>query len=124
GGSKEQTRQRVNQWILQQAGGIFDAVIDFDKIVRDPSQPSRLLRAYDGSGDGLHPNVAGFQAIADQFPLTIFNVTPGAPGATTSITATQTNTATPTSTTTQTPTPTQPAGNLQKYAQCGGNGWT
>ncbi|RPA79865.1 SGNH hydrolase [Ascobolus immersus RN42] len=132
GGSREQTRQRVNQWILQQAGGIFDAVIDFDKIVRDPSNASKLARAYDGSGDGLHPNVAGFQAIADAFPLNIFNVTPGTPTTSTSTTATgstttSTTTFVPTSTVstpTSSPTPTvSPGGTLPKYSQCAGNGW-
>lgn len=70
GGARESTRQRVNQWIL--TSGTFDAVVDFDKIVRNPSNPAQLNRSYDGSGDGLHPNVAGFQAIADQFPADIF----------------------------------------------------
>lgn len=67
GGSREQTRQRVNNWI--KTSGAFDVVIDFDAAVRDPNNPARLRQQFDGSGDGLHPNVAGFQAMADLFPL-------------------------------------------------------
>ncbi|KAL1968399.1 hypothetical protein VTN77DRAFT_1928 [Rasamsonia byssochlamydoides] len=66
---REQTRQRINNWI--RTSGVFDAVIDFDKILRDPGNPSVLAPQYD-SGDHLHPNVAGYQAIADAFPLDIF----------------------------------------------------
>ena len=69
GGSREQTRQRVNRWIM--TSGTFDVVIDFDKILRDPANPSQLAAQYDG-GDGLHPNVAGFQALADSIPLAEF----------------------------------------------------
>ncbi len=61
----EQVRARVNAGIL---GGLFDAVADFDEAVRDPARPQRLLPAYD-SGDGLHPNDAGAQALADAVPL-------------------------------------------------------
>jgi hypothetical protein len=49
----------------------FDAVIDFEKAVRDPSQPTRLLPAYD-SGDHLHPSDAGHAAMANAIDLTIF----------------------------------------------------
>lgn len=68
---REQTRQRINAWI--RSSGVFDAVIDFDRIVRDPADPAVLAPQYD-SGDHLHPNVAGYQAIADAFPLEIFSV--------------------------------------------------
>lgn len=68
--TREATRQRVNTWILN--SGAFDAVIDFDKIVRDPNIPSQLSSKYN-SGDYLHPNVAGYHAIADAFPLNIFS---------------------------------------------------
>ncbi|KAJ9269749.1 hypothetical protein DTO212C5_4125 [Paecilomyces variotii] len=67
---REQTRQRLNAWI--RSSGVFDAVIDFDEIVRDPNNPSQLAPWYD-SGDHLHPNVAGYQAIADAFPLSLFS---------------------------------------------------
>jgi lysophospholipase L1-like esterase len=59
---REQTRQRINAWI--RTSGMFDAVIDFDAIVRNPESISELAPQYD-SGDHLHPNFAGYQAIAD-----------------------------------------------------------
>ncbi|KAL2004504.1 hypothetical protein VTN00DRAFT_3389 [Thermoascus crustaceus] len=65
---REKTRQRINQWIRE--SHVFDAVIDFDWILRDPKEPSQLASEYD-SGDHLHPNVAGYQAIADAFPIDI-----------------------------------------------------
>jgi lysophospholipase L1-like esterase len=40
-----------------------DRVIDFDRAMRNPARPDRLLPAYD-SGDGLHPSVAGYRAMA------------------------------------------------------------
>ncbi|KAJ6045340.1 uncharacterized protein N7446_012204 [Penicillium canescens] len=52
--------------------GIFDAVLDFDRVLRDPQAPPQLLGKYD-SGNHLHPNVAGYQALADSFPLDIFS---------------------------------------------------
>ena len=67
--ARETARQRVNDWIRN--AGAFDAVLDFDAAVRDPAQPTRLLAAYDG-GDHLHPNDAGFNAIAQSIPLGIF----------------------------------------------------
>lgn len=66
---REATRQKVNTWIT--TSGTFDAVIDFDKILHDPSAVSQLASKYNG-GDYLHPNDAGYQALADAFPLTIF----------------------------------------------------
>ncbi|PGH13760.1 hypothetical protein AJ79_03459 [Helicocarpus griseus UAMH5409] len=67
--TREMARQIVNKWI--RTSGAFDAVVDMDKILADPKNPDRLLPKYD-SGDYLHPGVAGFQAIADAFPLDIF----------------------------------------------------
>jgi lysophospholipase L1-like esterase len=67
--TREKTRQRVNNWI--RTSGRFDAVIDFDKIVRSPTNGSILADKYN-SGDFLHPNVAGYAAIAAQFPLSLF----------------------------------------------------
>ncbi|WP_129842366.1 SGNH/GDSL hydrolase family protein [Streptomyces sp. RFCAC02] len=57
----ERVRQQVNAAI--RAGGVFDAVADFDKALRDPMRPQHLLAAYD-SGDGLHPSDAGYAAMA------------------------------------------------------------
>lgn len=65
----EADRQAVNRWI--RAPGHFDAVIDFDAAVRDPTVPSRLLPRFD-SGDHLHPSPAGYAAMAAAIPLTLF----------------------------------------------------
>ena len=65
----EADRLAVNQWI--RAPGHFDAVIDFDKAVRDPRQPEMLLKAYD-SGDHIHPSPAGYRAMADAVQLADF----------------------------------------------------
>nr|WP_225562494.1 SGNH/GDSL hydrolase family protein [Pseudoxanthomonas sp. PXM04] len=59
-------REAVNAWIRE--SGAFDVVVDFDRVMRDPAQPDRLLPAYD-SGDHLHPNDAGYQAMADAIDL-------------------------------------------------------
>lgn len=63
---KEAVRQTVNAWI--RGGGEFDAVVDFDQVLRDPKHPGRLRPGYD-SGDHLHPNDAGYAAMADAIPL-------------------------------------------------------
>ena len=64
----EAARQTVNAWI--RTPGNFDAVIDWDAALRDPARPSHLLQAYDN--DGLHPNMAGYKAMADAIPLSLF----------------------------------------------------
>lgn len=58
---KDRVRQAVNEWIRN--SGEFDAVVDFDAVVRDPRHPARFLPAYD-SGDHLHPGDAGYRAMA------------------------------------------------------------
>ncbi len=63
----EANRQAVNAFIRSN-GGVFDAVVDFDAVTRDPADPSRLLAAYD-SGDHLHPNAAGYHVMADAIDL-------------------------------------------------------
>jgi len=65
----EADRQVVNQWI--RAAGHFDAVLDFDAVVRDPQHPDQLLPAYD-CGDHLHPSPAGYKAMATAIPLSLF----------------------------------------------------
>src|ERR1700728_1402612 len=65
----EADRQSVNVWI--RAADHFDAVIDFDKIVLDPQHPDRLLPAYD-CGDHLHPSPAGYRAMGEAVPVTLF----------------------------------------------------
>ncbi len=67
--AKEPIREAVNAWIRGSGG--FDAVIDFDAVVRDPTHPTRILAAYD-CGDHLHPNDAGYQAMANALDLTLF----------------------------------------------------
>jgi lysophospholipase L1-like esterase len=69
GPANEADRQTINHWI--RAPGHFDAVLDFDKVVRDPSHPDRLLPAYD-CGDHLHPSPAGYRALGDAVPLSLF----------------------------------------------------
>lgn len=65
----EAIRQEVNDWIRN--GGAFDAVLDFDAVVRDPAQPSRILPEYD-PGDALHINDAGYRAMAESIDLALF----------------------------------------------------
>jgi lysophospholipase L1-like esterase len=65
----ETKRQAVNRWI--RTSGMYDGVIDFDAITRDPAAPSRLLPAYD-SGDHLHPGDAGYKAMGEAIDLTLF----------------------------------------------------
>ena len=65
----EAKRQAVNHWI--RTSRAFDAVIDFDKAIRDPASPTRMLPSYD-SGDHLHPNDAGYQAMANFIDLRLF----------------------------------------------------
>ncbi|GGX52050.1 SGNH hydrolase [Streptomyces fructofermentans] len=60
--ARERVRRSVNRLI--RTGRLFDAVVDFDAVVRDPARPERLLPAYD-SGDHLHLNDAGLRALAD-----------------------------------------------------------
>jgi lysophospholipase L1-like esterase len=65
----EAIRQTVNQWI--RAKGNFDAVVDFDAVVRDPQRPIRIRPEFD-PGDHIHPNDAGNQAMANAFDLRLF----------------------------------------------------
>lgn len=64
--ARQAERERVNGWLRGTAGrpGGFDAVIDFAAMLRDPDHPERLRPAYD-SGDHLHPNNAGYRAMAE-----------------------------------------------------------
>jgi lysophospholipase L1-like esterase len=66
---RESGRNAVNNWIRTTTK--FDAVIDLDMAVRDPTDATKLLSTYD-SGDGLHPSVAGHQKIADTIDLALF----------------------------------------------------
>lgn len=62
----ETKRQTVNTWI--RSSSQYDAVVDFDAMMRDPGNPSRLLPVYD-SGDHLHPSDAGYKVMADGVDL-------------------------------------------------------
>ena len=64
----EPKRQALNAWIL--GSGEFDGVVDFASAVADPSDPEALAPWYD-SGDHLHPNDAGFQAMANAVNLSL-----------------------------------------------------
>jgi lysophospholipase L1-like esterase len=65
----ETIREQVNEWI--RTSRAFDGVIDFEKAVRDPKNPSRVLAAFD-SGDHLHPGDAGYKAMGAAVDLALF----------------------------------------------------
>jgi len=67
--AKELVRKTVNKWI--RTGGAFDGMIDFDAVVCDPDHPTRLLPKF-ASKDHLHPNDAGYKAMADSIDLALF----------------------------------------------------
>jgi hypothetical protein len=64
--AKDAQRDAVNQFI--RTSPAFDGVADFDRALRDPADPERMLAAFD-SGDGLHPNDAGDRAMAGAVDL-------------------------------------------------------
>lgn len=65
----ESVRQQVNHWI--RASGAFDGVIDFEAAVRNPSHPSRFREDFQW-GDYLHPDSAGYKAMAAAIDLLLF----------------------------------------------------
>lgn len=67
----EQTRMTVNQWI--RASGAFDAVVDFDAATRDTEHPKQFRPGFN-NGDHLHPNDAGYEAMANAIDLSIFGL--------------------------------------------------
>ncbi len=66
----EVKRQAFNEWI--RTSGAYDAVIDFDAAVRDPTNPGRIREDYQ-SGDWLHPSDIGYRAMAQAIDLTLFD---------------------------------------------------
>ena len=64
-------RASVNQWI--RSASTLDGVLDFDKVTRDPEHPGQLLPAYN-IRDHLHPNDAGYKAMAESIDLSLFGV--------------------------------------------------
>ncbi|SAL77618.1 lipase/acylhydrolase [Caballeronia choica] len=73
-GSIEAARQAVNAFVLSSTSGC-DAVLDQAQAVSDPASPAALLPAYN-SGDDLHPNDAGLQAIAIAMDLSALAALP------------------------------------------------
>ncbi|MEP6867870.1 MAG: SGNH/GDSL hydrolase family protein [Novosphingobium sp.] len=68
--ASEAQRQAINKWIRTSAP--FDAVLDFDAVWRDPAKPEQIRREF-SSPDLLHGNDAGYRALADSVPLSLFN---------------------------------------------------
>ncbi len=66
----EQMREAVNQWI--RTSGVFDGVIDFDQVTRDPANPTVFDPAAD-SGDHLHPGDAGYERMGTAIDLSLFH---------------------------------------------------
>jgi lysophospholipase L1-like esterase len=66
---REKNRQAFNEWIRE--GGAFDAVIDFDRALRDPERPASMLPIYD-CGDHLHPSDVGYHKMGDAIDLSLF----------------------------------------------------
>ena len=67
---REKVRRAVNAWI--RGNDAFDAVIDFEKALQDPVNPSKLLPKWD-CGDHLHPSDAGYTHMGDAIDLTLFD---------------------------------------------------
>ena len=65
----EAAREAVNQWI--RASKAYDAVIDFDAVVRDPANPNQIRASYN-IRDHLHPNDEGYKAMAAAVDLALF----------------------------------------------------
>jgi lysophospholipase L1-like esterase len=65
----EAERAAINQWI--RSTRVYDGVIDFDHVLRDPAHRAWLAPRYD-SGDGLHPNNTGHAAMARSIDLSLF----------------------------------------------------
>ncbi|HEY3161212.1 MAG TPA: SGNH/GDSL hydrolase family protein [Vicinamibacterales bacterium] len=65
----EAKRKALNQWI--RTSGMYDAVIDFESVIRDPAAPTKMRAEFD-SGDHLHPNDAGYKAMGESVELSLF----------------------------------------------------
>jgi lysophospholipase L1-like esterase len=61
-------RAEVNDWI--RTSGEFDQVIDFTTVIGDPNDPNAILPMY--NNDGLHPNLAGYEAMGNAVDLSLF----------------------------------------------------
>src|SRR5215471_17580539 len=67
---RERSRLAFNEWIRE--GGAFDAVVDFDRALRDPENPARMLPIYD-CDDHLHPSDVGYSKMGDAIDLSLFD---------------------------------------------------
>ena len=67
---REGVRQAVNEWLRQTDA--FDAIVDFDRAVRDPGHPTQMLPIYD-CGDHLHPSDLGYRTLGDAIDLGLFD---------------------------------------------------
>lgn len=67
----EAKRQALNTFI--RTSGEFDGFVDFEKATRDPAAPTKWLAGV-GNGDNLHPNVAGYKAMAGAIDLKMFGM--------------------------------------------------
>jgi lysophospholipase L1-like esterase len=72
-GPGEAAREAVNDWI--RTSGAYDAVIDFDAVVRDPANPKQIRPSFN-IRDHLHPDDDGYKAMADSIDLSIFGAKP------------------------------------------------
>lgn len=70
GPANEADRLAVNRWI--RTPGNFDAVVDFDALMRDPANPGQLVQGL-GSDDFLHPTPQGYAAMGNAIPLSLFS---------------------------------------------------
>jgi lysophospholipase L1-like esterase len=66
---REAVRQAVNDWLRKGEG--FDAIVDFDRALRDPDHPTQMLPIHD-CGDHLHPSDLGYRAMGDAIDLALF----------------------------------------------------
>lgn len=77
--AQEAQRQAVNAWIRGYRG--WDGIVDVDRALQDPADPRRIRPEWD-SGDGLHPNARGRQAIADAVDARLLRCDPQLPATT------------------------------------------
>ncbi len=67
---REAVREAVNAWLREATA--FDALVDFDKALRDPENTLRMLPKYD-CGDHLHPSDLGYRAMGDAIDFALFD---------------------------------------------------
>jgi lysophospholipase L1-like esterase len=71
----EAMRQALNAFI--RTPGAFDGMVDFDKVIQDPANPRQFRQGFNNT-DKLHPNDAGYKAMADAVDLSMFAAKPAA----------------------------------------------